>query len=90
MPQTKKLSDGSFEKIFTRNRRNESGMFTYNCHLCGVAALPGERAVQTHITGRKHQYRLTYDYIPNAQQFREPIAVKPKSNFYSTESTTNN
>lgn len=37
LTQTKKLSDGSYEKIFTRNRRNESGMFTYNCKLCSVA-----------------------------------------------------
>jgi hypothetical protein len=81
LPQTKKLSDGSYEKIFTRNRRNETGIFTYNCHLCSVASLPGERAVQVHIAGRKHQQRLTPEYIPIAQQFRGPIALKPKREF---------
>lgn len=80
LSQTKKLSDGSFEKIFSRNRRNDLGIFTYNCNLCGVSSLPGERSVQTHITGRKHQQRLAYDYVPNAQQFRNPISSKAKSN----------
>lgn len=73
LTQSKKLSDNSMEKIFTRNHRNESGMFTYNCHLCSVASLPGERSLQTHITGRKHQQRLSYDYVPNAEQFRTPL-----------------
>jgi hypothetical protein len=83
LTQTKKLSDGTFEKIFSRNPRNESGLFTYNCHLCGVASLPGERALQTHITGKKHQQRLIYDYVPEAQQFRLPIAPIVKREYLS-------
>ena len=79
LTQTKKLSDNTFEKIFSRNPRNEARMFTYNCHLCGVASLPGERALQTHITGKKHQQRLVFDYVPDAQQFRTPLAPKVKS-----------
>lgn len=104
LTQTKKLSDGSYEKIFTRNRRNESGMFTYNCRLCSVAryeyisnlknqiyyflflcfcSLPGERAISTHIAGKKHQQRLQSDYVPNAQIFRGPITQKQKGLLFS-------
>lgn len=79
LSQSKKLSDNTFEKIFSRNDRNEAGIFTYNCHLCAVASLPGEKALQTHITGKKHQKRLVYDYVPNAQEFRTPLVPKPKS-----------
>lgn len=79
LTQTKKLSDNKIEKIFSRNARNESGMFTYNCHLCSVASLPGERALQMHITGKKHQQRLLYNYVPDAVQFRTPLVPKPKS-----------
>lgn len=67
------MSDGSTENIFSRNNRNESGSFTYNCHLCSVASLPGERELQTHVTGRKHQQRLFYDYVPDAEQFRASL-----------------
>lgn len=87
LSQTKKLSDGTYEKIFTRNRKNESGIFSYNCHLCSVASLPGERAVYTHINGKKHQQRLTPEYVPDAHQFKGPIQVKQKLivPFYSSQ-----
>lgn len=81
LSQRKKLTDNTFEKIFTRNDRNESGMFTYNCHLCAVPNLTGERALQTHITGKKHQQRLMVEYVPNAAQFRTPLVQKPKRKF---------
>lgn len=83
LSQTKKLSDGSYEKIFTRTRSDETQTFTYNCHLCGVTSLPGERAVQTHIFERKHQQRLLIEYVPNAEQYRIPTAAKPKSELKS-------
>jgi hypothetical protein len=79
LTQTKKLSDGSFEKIFSRNTRNpDSNIFLYNCFLCGVAGLPGEHALQVHIKGRKHQQRLYADYLPDANQFRTSIVMKQK------------
>lgn len=77
--QTKKLSDGSYEKIFSRNPRNNFGIYTYNCLLCSVANLPGEIALRTHINGKKHQMKIHYDYIPDAKQFRAPLAIHPKS-----------
>ena len=79
LTQNKKLSDGSIENIFSRNPLNESGSFTYNCHLCAVASLPGERSLQTHIKGRKHQLRLSFNYIPDALQFRAPLPAAKKS-----------
>ncbi|CAG9812141.1 unnamed protein product [Chironomus riparius] len=75
LTQTKKLSDGSYEKIFSRNSRGPAGYFTYNCHLCGVPNLPGEKALQTHITGKKHQNRLLYNYTPEAVLFRSFIGT---------------
>jgi len=85
LTQTKRLSDNTVEKIFSRNPRNESRLFTYNCHLCGVASLPGERALQTHITGKKHQQRLLYGYVPDALQFRTPLAPKVKTSLFPGE-----
>jgi len=84
LTQTKKLSDGSFEKIFSRNPRGQAGYFTYNCHLCGVPNLPGEKALQTHITGKKHQNRLLYNYTPEAILFRSFIGPGKSelNNFY--------
>ncbi|XP_070508869.1 uncharacterized protein CG7065-like [Chironomus tepperi] len=73
LTQTKKLSDGQFEKIFSRNPRGLAGYFSYNCHLCGVPNLQGEKALQTHITGKKHQNRLLYNYTPDATVFRSYI-----------------
>ncbi|XP_055315040.1 uncharacterized protein CG7065-like [Sitodiplosis mosellana] len=54
------LSDGTKGYIFSRNpHRNEAKMFTYNCHICSVPNLPGERCLYTHISGRRHQTKLT-------------------------------
>lgn len=75
LTQKKTLSDGSKDKIFTRNERNEIGMFTYNCRLCAVAGLP-ERSLQTHIAGKKHRIRLCADFIPDAEQFRAQSKLK--------------
>ena len=77
--QTKKLSDGSYEKIFSRNYKNEAGMYTYNCILCSVANLPGEQVLKTHIAGKKHQQKLSHEFIPDAITFRAPLAIYPKS-----------
>ncbi|XP_037033064.1 uncharacterized protein CG7065 isoform X2 [Bradysia coprophila] len=46
-------------------------MFNYICHLCGVNNLPGERCLQTHIAGRKHQMKLQSPI--DAKAFRAPI-----------------
>lgn len=78
--QTKKLSDGSRLRIFTRNQRNEVGVFTYNCHLCGITSLP-ETALQAHIAGKKHQHKLTDEYVPDAVQFRASSMPKVEREF---------
>lgn len=67
------LSDGSTGYIFSRNpQRNEAKMLTYNCHICSVPNLPGERCLYTHISGRRHQTKLTSKPF-NANLFRAPI-----------------
>lgn len=36
------LNDGTFGRVFSRNERNEAGLFIYTCHVCSVSVLPGE------------------------------------------------
>lgn len=74
------LSDKTEGLVFTRSKtRNESNMFNYICHLCGVNNLPGERCLQVHIAGRKHQMKLQSPI--DAKTFRSPITRnKPQSN----------
>jgi hypothetical protein len=87
LPQTKKLSDGTFEKIFTRNQRNERREFTYNCHLCDVGNLAGEK-VKTHINGKIHQKRLAIEHVPVAEKFRAAITLKTKRNLENRDFVT--
>jgi hypothetical protein len=82
LTQTKKLSDGSYERIFTSHEIKDIGLTVYNCYLCSVANLPGEVALQTHIAGKKHQQRLGYDFIPYVNTFRAPLAIYPKSEYF--------
>lgn len=74
LTQRKVLSDNTFGKIFSRGLRNASGSFLYNCQLCRVSGLPGEYTLMKHVLGRKHQQRLSMDYVPNAVSFQEPIS----------------
>ncbi|KAG4071942.1 hypothetical protein HA402_006103 [Bradysia odoriphaga] len=73
------LSDKTEGEVFSRSKtRNESNMFNYICHLCGVNNLPGERCLQTHIAGRKHQMKLQSPI--DAKAFRAPITrSKPQT-----------
>ena len=86
LSQTKKLSDGTTDKIFKRNPRGENGLFSYNCRMCGVASLIGEKSLKTHVIGKKHQQRLMFNYIADATQFRAQLvavpAAKRKSNTF--------
>ncbi|XP_055612296.1 uncharacterized protein CG7065-like isoform X1 [Uranotaenia lowii] len=72
---TVQLSDGTQGRVFSRSGRNKEGQIVYSCHLCGVANLPGERVLQTHIAGRKHQSRLSMPIV-DAEQFRTSTAPK--------------
>ncbi|EAT39502.1 AAEL008714-PA [Aedes aegypti] len=72
---TVRLSDNTDGKVFSRNGRNKENQLIYSCHLCGVTNLPGERVLQTHIAGRKHQTRMSLPSI-DAEQFRNSIAPK--------------
>lgn len=73
------LTDGTTGHVFTRNpHRNEAGLFMYNCHVCSVPNLPGERCLYTHITGRRHQLKLTLKPF-DANLFRAPLQRPNKS-----------
>lgn len=73
------LTDGSTGNIFSRNPcRNDARLFTYNCHICSVPNLPGERCLYTHISGRRHQQRLATQPF-NANLFRAPLHRSNKS-----------
>lgn len=87
---TVRLSDGTDGTVFTRSKKkNASGAFLYDCHLCGVIKMPGERILQTHMAGRKHQTKLGQPSI-DAQAFRTPlIRKKPQSKIaFATQSTS--
>lgn len=76
------LSDGTAGHIFSRNpARNEARMYTYNCHICSVPNLPGERCLYTHISGRRHQTKLTMKPF-SANLFRAPMQRSHRSTFY--------
>ncbi|XP_053679510.1 uncharacterized protein CG7065-like [Anopheles nili] len=76
---TIKLSNGTEGFVFSRTPRNKDLLFGYSCHICGVVCLYGERMLQIHIAGRKHQARLnvvTFD----ADQYHASLVTKPKGN----------
>lgn len=75
-----KLSDGSLGKVFTRGPRNDAHVFVYNCHLCAIPNLTGERCLQTHIAGKKHQTKLAAPVI-DAETFRAPLVKGPKGKY---------
>ncbi|XP_055385791.1 uncharacterized protein CG7065-like isoform X2 [Condylostylus longicornis] len=78
LSQTVRLSDGSEGHVFSRvANKNNLQQFVYNCHLCGVANLTSERALQTHISGKKHQQKLSQPHI-DVHIFRAPLTAKPK------------
>lgn len=81
LPQTEILSDGSRDRICTRNQRNEVGTNTNNRHLCDVTTLP-EHALQAHICGNKNNLML--DNVPDAAQFRAPLKSGVKRKFCKT------
>lgn len=81
--QTKKLSDGSRGKIYSRNSHNNDGKFTYNCHLCSVANLQGEIALFQHAKEEKHSVKMNTDYVPNALRFNMPIISYPGIRYFS-------
>ncbi|ETN63197.1 hypothetical protein AND_005094 [Anopheles darlingi] len=74
-----KLSDGTEGNVFTRTPRNKDLQFVYSCHICGVPTLCGERMLQIHIAGRRHQARLSVPKI-DAEQYRASLVMKPKQN----------
>lgn len=77
---TVKLSDGSRGNVFSRNpSRNEAKALTYNCHLCSVPNLSGERCLYTHMNGRKHQSKFNQNQVFDAELFRAPMPRGNKS-----------
>uniref|UniRef100_A0A182QMJ9 Uncharacterized protein n=1 Tax=Anopheles farauti TaxID=69004 RepID=A0A182QMJ9_9DIPT len=75
---TVKLSDGTDAFVFSRTPRNKDLLFGYSCHICGVVCLYGERMLQIHIAGRKHQARLNV-HVFDAEQYRASIVGKAKA-----------
>uniref|UniRef100_A0A182U8Z7 C2H2-type domain-containing protein n=1 Tax=Anopheles melas TaxID=34690 RepID=A0A182U8Z7_9DIPT len=71
-----RLSDGTEACVFSRTPRNKDLLFGYMCHICGVACLYGERMLQIHIAGRKHQARLNVTVF-DAEQYRASLVAKP-------------
>ncbi|XP_040163003.1 uncharacterized protein CG7065-like [Anopheles arabiensis] len=83
-----RLSDGTEACVFSRTPRNKDLLFGYMCHICGVACLYGERMLQIHIAGRKHQARLNVTVF-DAEQYRASLVAKPtKATSGSNENNT--
>lgn len=74
------LSDGTTGFVFSRNKNDGVHAVQYNCHLCSVSNLPGERCLQTHIAGRKHQTKLAMSSI-DSESFRASLVQKNRSKF---------
>ncbi|XP_052865542.1 uncharacterized protein CG7065-like [Anopheles cruzii] len=74
---TVKLSDDSEGRVFSRSPRNKDFLFSYSCHICGVPCLVGERMLQIHMAGRRHQARLNVNVF-DAEQYRASLVTKPK------------
>lgn len=76
---TVNLSDGTKGHVFSRNStRNEAKQWLYNCHICGVPNLPGERCLYTHLNGRRHQTKVLARVF-DAAMFRAPLTRTNKS-----------
>lgn len=67
LKQRIQLSDGSFDSIITRSLKADH----FNCMLCRVGDLPGERNLQIHILGRKHKHKLTT--TPDAAKYGKSL-----------------
>lgn len=61
------LSDGSFDSIITRSSKPDH----FNCMLCRVGDLPGDRNLQIHMRGRKHKHKLAT--TPDAAKYSKPL-----------------
>jgi hypothetical protein len=72
LKQTKRLSDGTFERIFSVSRSPVGDSVTYNCHLCESTGMPDEGALVSHAEKRIHQGKM-YSDPPNAVQFRARV-----------------
>lgn len=60
LTSTIRLSDGTHELVFSRkSKRGPQNTILYNCNICAVSDLSGERCLHTHIAGRRHQLKLT-------------------------------
>lgn len=72
LTQRKKLRDGRFINIFSRNPRDNSGKFSYNCNLCKASNLPESR-LSFHIFEKNHQYRLKPSFMMDSKDFKSAM-----------------
>lgn len=71
LQQTKKLSDGSYGKIFTRTSSPANGrIMLFACILCCVPKIPNEAALLAHIYSEQHKHHINFKYKPDAASYR--------------------
>lgn len=79
LTSTIRLSDGTHELVFSRKpKRGPGNNILYNCNICAVSDLSGERCLHTHIAGRRHQLKLTPGKI-DAELYRAKMAGSKRS-----------
>lgn len=74
LQHTKKLSDGSYEKIFMQSLSN-AGIFVFSCILCNIEMLPNQAAFLAHIFDKQHVHNSNYLFKPNATYFRSQMSA---------------
>mgnify|MGYP006365625083 FL=1 len=74
LKQTKKLSDGSYGNIFSRNYQ-DSRNFIYICNLCNVSNILNDEALMTHANSFSHKQKIAFEYVPDANNFTKALGL---------------
>lgn len=71
LSQTKKLANGKEIRIFSRQARGNS--FIYSCHLCGFIELGDELALHLHVMDKMHKSLLNLKLLPLKSWMKEVV-----------------
>lgn len=75
LKQQIKLSDGSYDNVFSKFDRD--GQVFFDCFVCRVGRLPGLINATVHARGKRHVKNLSN--VPDARSYRDKIPESVKS-----------